>query len=467
MLCNLKSILKLLIQSGANINIKQAKKDKNTPAHVAAAVGNVKCLYMLLQAGADMSQTNKRGKTVLEWAIQHSQAACVQILCAYMEAQKNGVPVPPNPELEAEFAPSALNVVRVHPTWHPIDQVQNLERRASQAESMMSELAMKLKEAEEAVRRYRQQLGEPEEPVAEVKASSLPPPPPSKSLPPPPPAPSPTKAAVAPSPSPVKLAGARPVLTPVAQLTSPGRTPVRAATLTSPIRMGVAHLIGLEDEAVTKLNFDVESSGTESPSNAGSVSENSQASSTGAVAASPAPVASPTPASPIRPGAVATAGAGITREALLAAARNLQPSTPIRIKHATMPIALAGTPNREVLANVLNEIRQGVHLRPVDNRPVVDNQPTLIDELKRTLKMKRRHVRQESRVSDDWNIPSTSSTAGPVKSPVKMNQMPQESPRKAVSSCSAILESGSSADMNTITSLTANLTISSDKENMC
>ncbi len=316
-LCNLRPLLKLLIASGADLNLKHIKREACTAAHLAASIGNTKCLYMLLTAGADINAKTKKGKTIMDWAITHNQTACVQVLMSFLHAEKTGT-VLMKPELAELESPTAADAA--NKGWHSISAVQNLELRASTAEQKAAEMEQKLREAEDAVRKFKAaQAAAPQSSPTSLSFSSS-----TSSLPPPP-----------------------------SMLAPPPGMPVASSSSTLP------------QPSPTKMND------------------------------------------------------------VLAQIRNLNKMTLLRPATASAVPSTPGSKPRAVPyksptpLGILNEIKSGVNLRHVDASSVQSQKSmsrlpaevNLLNDLKRTLKSKRRHVRNDSVMSEsDWDGPVTKGT---------------------------------------------------------
>lgn len=77
-------ILRCLLESGANVNAKDA--DGDTPLMRAAALGQAEALHMLLAAGADATLRNNAGQTALDLAFEYEETTCGQLLEAHLFA---------------------------------------------------------------------------------------------------------------------------------------------------------------------------------------------------------------------------------------------------------------------------------------------------------------------------------------------------------------------------------------------
>ncbi|GFR69002.1 ankyrin repeat-containing protein [Elysia marginata] len=79
-------ILKLLVKSGADINVKSSViyRSEETAAILAARQGFFSCLDFLVETGADLSITNKFGDTALMAAVRGGQAECVTYLTKHV-----------------------------------------------------------------------------------------------------------------------------------------------------------------------------------------------------------------------------------------------------------------------------------------------------------------------------------------------------------------------------------------------
>lgn len=72
------SLVELLTKEGANVNSKT--KNLETPSHLAAKVGAVQSLKLLVAAGADLFALDKEGRNLLEVAKIHHENEVVQFL---------------------------------------------------------------------------------------------------------------------------------------------------------------------------------------------------------------------------------------------------------------------------------------------------------------------------------------------------------------------------------------------------
>jgi ankyrin repeat protein len=72
-------IIKLLIEAGAKVNFKDEKLGM-TPLMYAAKVGNGKTAKILIEAGANIDQTNNEGKTALDLAKKENNKKMIQSL---------------------------------------------------------------------------------------------------------------------------------------------------------------------------------------------------------------------------------------------------------------------------------------------------------------------------------------------------------------------------------------------------
>ena len=77
-------LLRCLLESGANVNAKDA--DGDTPLMRAAALGQAEALHILLAAGADATLRNNTGQTALELALAYEETACEQLLEGHLFA---------------------------------------------------------------------------------------------------------------------------------------------------------------------------------------------------------------------------------------------------------------------------------------------------------------------------------------------------------------------------------------------
>jgi len=71
-------IVELLLEAGANVNIKN--KFGWTPLHLAAREGHIDIVQMLLEAGANIGAKNKFGRTPLDYAVKHRHTDIVRML---------------------------------------------------------------------------------------------------------------------------------------------------------------------------------------------------------------------------------------------------------------------------------------------------------------------------------------------------------------------------------------------------
>ena len=72
------NVTKLLLEEGANIDIKD--QNKNTPLHLAASNGHTDIAKLLLEKGSDLSVVNKEGNTSLHLAASNGHTDTVKFL---------------------------------------------------------------------------------------------------------------------------------------------------------------------------------------------------------------------------------------------------------------------------------------------------------------------------------------------------------------------------------------------------
>ena len=59
--------MELLLENGAEVEVRQDLDDE-TPLHIAAVVGSVECVKLLLNYGADINVVDEDNNTPLHWA---------------------------------------------------------------------------------------------------------------------------------------------------------------------------------------------------------------------------------------------------------------------------------------------------------------------------------------------------------------------------------------------------------------
>ena len=76
-------ILKLLVQHGADVNMRASASHQQgeTAVMAAAQLGFLECLRFLTRVGADLSVTSRLGETALTLAAKEGRADCVKLLC--------------------------------------------------------------------------------------------------------------------------------------------------------------------------------------------------------------------------------------------------------------------------------------------------------------------------------------------------------------------------------------------------
>lgn len=72
------SIVKMLLKSGANVNVREGTGF--TPLHTAASNGNTEIIQMLILSGADLHAPTSDGKIALDLAKDKGQTQAVEIL---------------------------------------------------------------------------------------------------------------------------------------------------------------------------------------------------------------------------------------------------------------------------------------------------------------------------------------------------------------------------------------------------
>eukprot|EP00756_Hemistasia_phaeocysticola_P018378 Hpha_TRINITY_DN15589_c1_g1::TRINITY_DN15589_c1_g1_i7::g.105009::m.105009 len=80
--------LRLLIDAGADV--EKPRNDGRTPCHVAAALGQVGCLHTLIREGkADVHRVTSKGETACFLAARHSSHGCLMLLISDTQADLN------------------------------------------------------------------------------------------------------------------------------------------------------------------------------------------------------------------------------------------------------------------------------------------------------------------------------------------------------------------------------------------
>ena len=79
-------VLKVFIDS--KIDLNRPTPDKDTPLHIASMRGHIKCVHLLLGAGADYSLRNKEGRTPVEEAMYQHQDDLIQLFKIYPDISK-------------------------------------------------------------------------------------------------------------------------------------------------------------------------------------------------------------------------------------------------------------------------------------------------------------------------------------------------------------------------------------------
>ena len=97
--------MKVLLDAGADIN--QRDKDGDTPLHWAAGMFHTEAVRLLLAAGADSTARNKNGSTPLNWVRTREASECRTLLKADMRAR--GMNVPDGPVMTLDELRQKLN----------------------------------------------------------------------------------------------------------------------------------------------------------------------------------------------------------------------------------------------------------------------------------------------------------------------------------------------------------------------
>ncbi|GFR59008.1 ankyrin repeat protein [Elysia marginata] len=77
-------ILRLLVRYGADLNVRDGTLERHTAVIIAADQGSIKCLEVLVEAGADLSITSESGYTAVMVAASMGKADCVKYLIRHM-----------------------------------------------------------------------------------------------------------------------------------------------------------------------------------------------------------------------------------------------------------------------------------------------------------------------------------------------------------------------------------------------
>ena len=75
-------ILKYLLKKAGSVNA-EGTPDGGTPLLTAAHIGQLACMQVLLDAGADMNRPDQKGRTILYWAAGGGHVKAVELLLAY------------------------------------------------------------------------------------------------------------------------------------------------------------------------------------------------------------------------------------------------------------------------------------------------------------------------------------------------------------------------------------------------
>ena len=73
-------ILKLLIELGANVNLKVKKYNDITPLHIGALMGKIEIVKLLLKEGANVNSKDKYGDTPLHFAALENRIKIAKLL---------------------------------------------------------------------------------------------------------------------------------------------------------------------------------------------------------------------------------------------------------------------------------------------------------------------------------------------------------------------------------------------------
>jgi ankyrin repeat protein len=80
----LYNVARLLINNGANVNVRFSSHDNSTPLHLTCAGGNKELAKLLIENGADINaRTSSDGRTPLHWAVESQHHALIQLLIRY------------------------------------------------------------------------------------------------------------------------------------------------------------------------------------------------------------------------------------------------------------------------------------------------------------------------------------------------------------------------------------------------
>jgi ankyrin repeat protein len=80
---NQPEAMRVLLQSGADVNAAARNASRVSPLHSAAASGSVDCIRILLDAGANSNAQQHGGWTALQSAAKHGRTDLVELLLAY------------------------------------------------------------------------------------------------------------------------------------------------------------------------------------------------------------------------------------------------------------------------------------------------------------------------------------------------------------------------------------------------
>lgn len=84
--------VELLLNNGADVNTQTNKNGGGnggeTPLHIAGRLNDCVVVKMLLEAGADISLTNKNGETALDAALDYGSEKTAEILRVHMEKER-------------------------------------------------------------------------------------------------------------------------------------------------------------------------------------------------------------------------------------------------------------------------------------------------------------------------------------------------------------------------------------------
>ena len=78
--CAHPAVLRVILDSGLELDVDTRGDQGKTPLICAAASGSVEAVSMLLDAGADKSETSDDGRTALEWARDAGHEQVITVL---------------------------------------------------------------------------------------------------------------------------------------------------------------------------------------------------------------------------------------------------------------------------------------------------------------------------------------------------------------------------------------------------